>query len=718
MDFIEQLRTNHNIILNPQQEQAVMKIEGATLLLAVPGSGKTTVIISRLGNMIFNHKIEPEKILNVTFSVASASDMKDRFISLFGNEFEDRIEFRTIHSFCKRVVERYIKYIKETEGREIPMPELEKDDKSTLRRVFKELYKKNPKEDIISDIYDKISLAKNMMLSRDQIKEIKIADYDLHEIFEAYSDRMNKNNLMSYDDQLVFTRGLFVNYPDFLNIIQDQYEYINLDEAQDTSLIQLEIVRLLAQKYGNVFMVGDEDQSIYGFRAVDPKYLLNFHNVFKDATVLKLERNYRSTKKIVHSANHFIKQNHNRAEKQMYSENAEGTDIKFISVKTYAQQFDYILDLIRKAEHEKTIAILYRNNESVVALANALMDKDIEFSTREYATTFIDHFIVKEVFSFVLLASNSSNIAAFERIYSKLGLDISKKEFYYVRKYLKGSVFDTLLRYPGLNAQVKSRVRDLQTNFRILKALNPVDAINFIENELGYLKQLQRMAKNRFSLDTLLRKLEIMRVIASKVNDFDQLYQRLVLNRLRLEYVGRNDSNVTLSTLHSSKGLEFDIVILIDAVDGRFPTYESITQKEKGDSSAIEEEVRLFYVGITRAKEEFIVINVKSTYGKPVSTSRFVNYLRGDTLEQSAKFDSNGSSNVENVYDDSERSLYIQKELRKYRVNIEFSHKDFGPGIIQKRVGNNIGVLLYRNRDTKSLDLLQCIQKGLIKIID
>ena len=318
MNYLEQLKVNNNIILSPQQEQAVMKIDGATLVIGVPGSGKTTVIISRLGNMIFNHQIPPEHILNITFSDALALDNKSRFIKLFGPNTDKHVDFKTIHNFCLEVLKEFCQL------NDIPFPELLEDNFSVIKSIYVNQTQSNVEDKIIWEIIQLISSSTNRLLSPDSIDRIEFRDCDFKEIYNQYFDYKEGLGILDNDDILNTILNIFLDIPEFLDKYQELYQYINLDEAQETTPLQHEIIRLLAQKYGNIFMAGDDDQSIYGHRVAYSNTLQHFERTYNNAAVIKMERNYRSTSTIVSVANAFIKQNKERFDKDMFCENRKG----------------------------------------------------------------------------------------------------------------------------------------------------------------------------------------------------------------------------------------------------------------------------------------------------------------------------------------------------------------------------------------------------------
>jgi len=603
MNFIEHLKTDHNIILNSQEEIAVLSIDGATLLLAVPGSGKTTVIIARIGNMLYNHSIRPEQILTLTFSIAAARDMTERFVSIFGYKFADRLQFKTIHSFCYTVIKDYERMFgkKAFDILEFNAP--------IIKQIYLELYKEYIGEDILRAIIQSIGYCKNMMKKNEDIEKISLPDCNFAEIYKAYEDYKLQNKLMDYDDMLNYAFTILNKYSEILEIYQNKYRYFNVDEAQDTSFVQHEIIRLLVRKSNNIFMVGDEDQSIYGFRAAFPKALLDFRNNYKTANVLLMEQNYRSTKKIVDNANRFIKQNKDRYPKNMHSENDDGCEIKQTRLNELNEQYKYITNQIKDEKHNASIAVLYRNNDSAVPVVDALEHEKIPFYIKENKPTFFTHFVTNDILCFIRLAQNSSDIDAFEKIYYKIYCGITKLMFEFAKQNAAVNIFDILIEMPNLNNKTAEKIKAIKEKFLNLKNMKPINAIEFIEYQMGYLTNIKNLSDKGYSKETLMQKLNILKCIASKRDRLDDFSERLhELEKIMLNS-GSKSNSVTLTTVHSSKGLEFDKVIMIDVIDGQFPSQESIKLlKEEDDRTMFEEEVRLFYVGVTRAKKDLEII--------------------------------------------------------------------------------------------------------------
>ena len=410
------------IQLNEQQKEAVQSTEGPVLLLAVPGSGKTTVLVTRLGYMIYCKGIRPERILTVTYTVAATKDMRQRFATRFGEELAGRLEFRTINGICARIIQYYGRRIGKT-----PF-ELVKDEKETTKMLVKICQEHGmgyPAESDLKNVRTLITYIKNMMLTEEEIQkleekeEIKIAG-----IYKAYCQQMRKVNLMDYDDQMLYAYKMLRMDGELLAYFQNLYPYICVDEAQDTSKIQHAIIALLASKTKNLFMVGDEDQSIYGFRAAYPEALLSFETHYPGAKVLLMEENFRSNANIVKAADTFIQKNTMRHEKHMYAARKAKEPVKEIRLKSRRAQYAYLLKIARDCS-EKT-AVLYRDNECAIPLIDLLERHNIPYRMRNAELTFFHppHGAgYSEYYSFCIESKRYrtffTDILPFENIYKK-----------------------------------------------------------------------------------------------------------------------------------------------------------------------------------------------------------------------------------------------------------------------------------------------------------
>jgi len=632
-DFLTELREKYNIDLNPQQQEAVVSIEGPSLLLSVPGGGKTTVIVSRCANMVLNHGIDPANILTLTFSRASARDMQDRFYSVFGRELICNVQFSTIHSFCYSVIRDY------TAANNRPFPKIIEGNESTvnksqiLRQIYFEINKDYITEDILEDLVNSISFIKNMLYTPDKIGELDVKIKNFVEIYNAYEKLKRNERYIDYDDMLTGTYQLFMKDTGVINSLRKRYRYINVDESQDTSFVQHEIIRLLAYPKNNIFMVGDEDQSIYGFRAAFPEALLKFKETYPEARILMMERNYRSTKNIVKAANNFIKQNKERYEKEMFTENEAGNEVVFKQVTDRNEQYAYLASVLKMQDNLSECAVLFRNNISAIALVDYLEYSNIPFYIRDTNIHFFNHWVVNDILAFIRFALNPHDIEAFAQIYYKTDAYLSKDmlEFVMVNQNRDKTVLQTLLDFPQLPKRTEEAVKSLIKRFGTIEFLKPHLAIEYIEKDLGYEKYIGRASKEMgFSAESINYIIDSLKTIASRVNSFKDLFERLSVLNTAMEnaVANRNRNAVVLSTIHSSKGLEFERVYMIDLVEGQFPSAKSISELEEGNRSLMEEEVRLFYVGITRAKKHLELITFSQANNKKSFVSRFVHQLK------------------------------------------------------------------------------------------
>lgn len=495
MNFINHLIEKHNIHLNEQQQKAVINIKGPILLLAVPGGGKTTVIVSRCANMVINHKIKPDNILTLTFSKASALDMKHRFQKVFGNEVGSELNFSTIHSFCYNVLRTY------TQKMRMAFPTIIEDEKApvTKSQLLRQIHQKHNgsfiSDDKLEELSNAICYIKNMMIADEELVNYKTDIKNFCEIFKNYEAFKQQNNYIDFDDMLTKTLDLFNKNEDLINTYRRKYTYINVDESQDTSYLQHQIIKCLANPINNIFMVGDEDQSIYTFRAAFPKALLDFEETYPGAQVYLMENNYRSTKSIVTAANMFIKQNNERYDKNMFSEKDEGTPVRFTCLQDKNDQYEYITSILEKEHNLLGTAVLYRNNISAIPLADALNRNNIPFYLREAKTHFFRHWVTIDITSFMELSFNPTNTEAFRQVYYKMNAYLSKVMAEYAINNAKPdrNLFDILLGYPDINEKLNKRLLEIKQNISKISKLEAMEAIEFIVGVLGYGEYLKNI---------------------------------------------------------------------------------------------------------------------------------------------------------------------------------------------------------------------------------
>ncbi len=585
-----------NIILDPQQEEAVQQIKGQSLILAVPGSGKTTVLVARLGYMIYVLGIDPKSILTVTYTVAATNDMRNRFRRIFGNEYANDLEFRTINGISQKI----LTYYGICTGKK-PFDVANKEVGTIIRDCYRIVNDGFATDNDVANIQTAIGYAKNMCLSESAIKRRKVDVDNFYDIYQLYNDTLKKKSLIDYDDQMVYALKILKSIPEMLKYFKDTYKYILVDEAQDTSKIQHQIIRLLAGNDGNLFMVGDEDQSIYGFRAAYPEALMNFQKDYKNAHVHLLETNYRSGKDIVAAAALTISKNTVRHKKNIKAYREDFGKISRLDTKTRRDQYNY---LAKKAlESEDEIAILYRNNESALPLIDMLDRYGVEFKIKNTDATFFSHPVVNDIRDFIKLAYNPSDDEAFMRIYYKMNVGISKVMAQgAIYNFKNEGILDYISRQDSISTGMRYRIKTLIANFVKLKSEKASSGLNRIINEMGYGK----FVENR-GLDT--GKLDILKILSAKADNLLEFIERVdELQVLMSEGQSSDDCKVILSTIHSAKGLEYEKVYMLDMVDGVLPCCKKPGRYATADEvEAYEEERRLYYVGITRAKNELYI---------------------------------------------------------------------------------------------------------------
>ena len=740
----KEFETTFSVKLNQQQKEAVQSTKGPVLLLAVPGSGKTTVLVTRLGYMIYCRNIPPESILTVTYTVAATKDMSERFAVRFGEDMAKRLEFRTINGICAMIIQYYGRRIGKT-----PF-ELVKDEKATtgmLIKICQDHGMGYPTESDLKNVRTLITYIKNMMLNEEELQKLEEeSDIRIAGIYREYCRQMREQKLMDYDDQMLYAYNILRKDPGVLAYFQNRYPYICVDEAQDTSKIQHAIIALLAAGTGNLFMVGDEDQSIYGFRAAYPEALLSFEKKHSGAKVLLMEENFRSNAKIVEAADKFIQKNTLRHEKHMRAAREAGADIREISLKSRKAQYVYLMKAAQECttgmagmsgseEHRgradasvTETAVLYRDNECAIPLIDLLERKNIPYRMRNADLSFFTHRTVLDVQNIIRFAMDPKDTELFMQIYYRLKLFFNKKDalrYAQISQEKDMEVLDAALKYGNLEKYQEDNIRNLKR--QIVRILNmPGDeAVNQILTYMGYQDYLKKMGMNA-------NKLETVKLIGSRVESPEKLLERLEeLRTIIQEKVSDKDCPFILSTMHASKGLEYDTVYLLDVMDGILPEKVLANPRtaSKEELETYEEERRLFYVGVTRAKNQ---LNVFTT-NKP---SKFCSELLGkrnlreNQQKEYAGIKKWGDYSPAGTYGIKGNGMYhgygtghgFQKQPGKSYQELAdalgegmiVKHKKFGEGVVVDMEGEHIRIQFGDN--VKNMDLKVLARLGMLEI--
>ena len=740
----KEFETTFSVKLNQQQKEAVQSTKGPVLLLAVPGSGKTTVLVTRLGYMIYCRNIPPESILTVTYTVAATKDMSERFAVRFGEDMAKRLEFRTINGICAMIIQYYGRRIGKT-----PF-ELVKDEKATtgmLIKICQDHGMGYPTESDLKNVRTLITYIKNMMLNEEELQKLEEeSDIRIAGIYREYCRQMREQKLMDYDDQMLYAYNILRKDPGVLAYFQNRYPYICVDEAQDTSKIQHAIIALLAAGTGNLFMVGDEDQSIYGFRAAYPEALLSFEKKHSGAKVLLMEENFRSNAKIVEAADKFIQKNTLRHEKHMRAAREAGADIREISLKSRKAQYVYLMKAAQECttgmagmsgseEHRgradasvTETAVLYRDNECAIPLIDLLERKNIPYRMRNADLSFFTHRTVLDVQNIIRFAMDPKDTELFMQIYYRLKLFFNKKDalrYAQISQEKDMEVLDAALKYGNLEKYQEDNIRNLKRQMVRILNMPGDEAVNQILTYMGYQDYLKKMGMNA-------NKLETVKLIGSRVESPEKLLERLEeLRTIIQEKVSDKDCPFILSTMHASKGLEYDTVYLLDVMDGILPEKVLTNPRtaSKEELETYEEERRLFYVGVTRAKNQ---LNVFTT-NKP---SKFCSELLGkrnlreNQQKEYVGIKKWGDYSPAGTYGIKGNGMYhgygtghgSQKQPGKSYQELAdalgegmiVKHKKFGEGVVVDMEGEHIRIQFGDN--VKNMDLKVLARLGMLEI--
>lgn len=588
-DKLESFLEKYKIKSNEQQKEAVKAINGPYLILAVPGSGKTTTLVARIGYMCVCEKINPKSILAITYTKNAAKEMKIRLSNKFGN-YVDGVDVRTINSLGEKLCNEYL-------------PDHKIIDDDERQKLLGELYFKANEEFAseleLKDIQRAITYIKNMSISLNDIKDNEWSINNISLIYKDYQDYLKLHKQYDYDDQIRYSLYFLRKDIKRLRGLQNQFKYICVDESQDTSKIQHELINLIAEKNKNIFMVGDEDQSIYGFRGAYPKALFEFKDHYKDARILKLEINYRSCPEITNIASAFICRNTDREKKEIISNSDKKGSVKCTDVKGRFYQY---IDFINKCKEDETeeITALYRNNDTAVLLVYLLTINNIPFNLNNYSDSFFNSSTYKEVVSFFKFVSNLNDEDAFMSIYNKLNLYFTKEFSIKVCKFAKKNDVDILTGLLEVSKKEKNiNQRNVGNFIDVFKNANNESLKDIWKKikDLGYIKyrnEKKRKDDKLYVLDRIISNCKTTKQFLYRMKELEEV--------LTSKKVKKNNSNILLSTIHSAKGMEFDHVYIIDTYDDIYLNDDS----NRAPKEVLEEARRLFYVAITRAKTSIV----------------------------------------------------------------------------------------------------------------
>ena len=609
--------------LNDKQKEAVLHFEGPLLILAGAGSGKTRVLTHRIAYLIEEHQVPPYHILALTFTNKAANEMRERVNNII--EYgAGSIWVSTFHSTCVRILRRFIDHL----GYDNAFTIYDSDDqKSLMKDICKQLNidTKKYKE---RTFLNAISSAKDELKTPEQYADEVAKEYNkkiFGRVYKEYQKRLKQNNALDFDDLIMLTVQLFRQNAEILNHYQERFPFILVDEYQDTNTVQFELIRLLAMKYKNLCVVGDDDQSIYKFRGANIYNILNFEKHFEDAKVIKLEQNYRSTQNILDAANSVISNNVGRKDKRLWTDNGAGDRITFEQLESGFEEADYvarsIARLVRKGEARyKDCAVLYRTNAQSRLFEEKFIAANIPYKIVG-GVNFYARKEIKDILAYLKTIDNGHDDLAVKRIINVPKRGIGATSINKVTDYAleKGIDFYTALRYvdevPGM-ARSAGKIKPFVMFIQSLRARAEMDSVSqliqAIIDETGYVDELKAEGT-----DEAEQRIENIDELINKAVDYEQGEENPTLSGFLEEValvadidgLDENSDYVVLMTLHSAKGLEFPNVYLAGMEDGLFPSYMSITSDDA--TSEIEEERRLAYVGITRAKEHLTITSAR-----------------------------------------------------------------------------------------------------------
>ncbi|MFD1708166.1 ATP-dependent helicase [Siminovitchia sediminis] len=709
--FFERKQAETGVILNEVQKKAVLQTEGPLLLLASPGSGKTTTMIMRVGYLIQEKDVSPSRIKAVTFSRASANDMRERFKQFFPELAP--VDFSTIHSLAFEIVREQL-YIERVNFQIIEGKTADGlNKKMILRKLFESVVGEMMTDDQLEELMTYISFIKNKMIPKENWHSVKCTVPKSAEILRKYEKcKQSDTNklLLDFDDMLVMANDILENEHKLLKKYQGRYDYILTDESQDTSLLQHQLIEKLVREHQNLCAVADDDQSIYSWRGAEPSYLLGFKKVYPEATVLFMEQNYRSSKDIVETANTFIKQNQNRYAKNMFTHNPSIQPIIFKKFSDYKHQVKYLVKEMKDEENWSDIAVLYRNHSSSISLINTFERAGIPFIVKDADSRFFSHWVVRDILNFMRMTYTDKRPEILEKIFTKLNGYITKKQMIALKRIRNNeSVFDNLIDYVQLKDYQVDKLLECKETFRQMKGMPPLHAIHVIRGRLGYDKAIDRMCERLgFRKENLAGILNTLEEIAMDLKTMEEFAARLKHLETTLKTSKYQDSEnaVTFSTFHSAKGQEFEKVYMIDLMDGVIPSSED----RKGD---LEEAVRLFYVGMTRAKRHLELITYQQRDGSKEIESPFVRdvwnivhpskqiRVEPKVQEQTAK---------QKAAALNPNAIGQQSELQ---TGMKICHKIFGHGMIKSMDGDSVHIQFSKQK--KVLSIAMCLERGLLE---
>lgn len=606
---------------NNSQLKAVKHKTGPMLVIAGPGSGKTTVLTARIRNLIEEYSVNPANILVITFTKAAANEMKSRFNNMMGRS--TNVTFGTFHAVFFMILRAAYNY---------SVDSIIKED--VRQNIIKQAIERSRPEpddlnEMVSNITGEISRVKTETIDINAYYSASCPEEEFRDIYKYYVKTLKKMGLIDFDDMLLYCHELLTTRRDILAKWQQKYQYILIDEFQDINKIQYDIIKLLAKPQDNLFIVGDDDQSIYGFRGSKPEIMLNFDKDYPDTDKVILDTNYRSTGNIVSAAGKVIAHNKVRFAKNINTVNDPGDKVDIIEFNTQAEEYEKIIDNIRKESasggNYSDNAVLFRTNSTAAGFVRKLVEYSVPFVTRDGVPNVFEHWIARDVITYMNIAMGSRKRSDFLQI-------INRPKRYIGRDYLADAEisFDNLEKYYEDKNWMIERVDRLKYDILAMASMSPYAMINYLRKGVGYDGYLDEYAQSH---NMQVRELyDVMDELMESARNFKTFNEWFAYideygTKLRESYAAMDKQNaVILTTMHSSKGLEYPVVYIIDANEEITPHKKAVFVPE------IEEERRMFYVAMTRAKRRLNIYYARKRYNKEIEVSRFVKEIMEDGL--------------------------------------------------------------------------------------
>ena len=609
------------------QSEAIRHQDGPLLVLAGPGSGKTTVVTKRVQYLVQDCHISPSSILVITFTKAAATEMKERFWRLMEQSEEKpqgygNVLFGTFHAVFFNILKLSYGFTAANILREETRYQYMKEIVDRLKLEI------DDENEFISGVLGEISLIKNERISLEHYFSKNCAEDIFRKIFASYEQRKRNARLIDFDDMLSYTWELLTKRPDILKAWQKKFRYILVDEFQDINRLQYDILRLLAQPENNLFIVGDDDQSIYRFRGAKPEIMLNFQKDFPTAGRVLLNDNFRSTRQIVNAAGRVIRKNQSRFAKEITARGGEGPGVRILAFEDQQQECLYLLKEMQEYKKNggawQQMAVLYRTNTQPRLLIQKFMEFNVPFRVRDQVPNLFEHWIAKNLFCYIRLACGS-------KLRKDLLPVLNRPKRYMNRECLNDEIicWEYMMDYYKDKPYVCDKIERLQYDLKMLGRMGPFAAINYIRHVMGYEEYLKEYAEfRRMNAEDLMEVLNELQESARAYKTYDEWFAYMERYKKEMDEMRKRQQEVKegvhLATMHSSKGLEYDKVFILDAAEGITPYKKAVLDAD------LEEERRMFYVAMTRAKKELTICWAKKQFSHELTVSRFVEEMKDD----------------------------------------------------------------------------------------